>query len=452
MRLTPISLIEVGDRQRKERPAGHIPNLKSSILSKGLLHAIVITHDNRLLAGECRLKACRELQEDGLDFSYDGKPVERGMIPTSYIGDLTPDQLKEAELEENLIRANLGWLDENEARAAIHKMKKGENPDQSMRMTAEHILKSQGTEEPTKQAKVAEISRIQRALLIDQHKDNPRVKAAKSTGDAINIILDATEKKLKRNLVESGIVSSKHQVIKGDMFTVLPGLPAASFDTILCDPPYGIDIDKMKKEEGHHYDDSPETAHRIVKFIIKEGWRLLKAKGHLIIFCDHDHFLTFRELAEMQAYTCWRTPLIWQKGTTGHAPHGRLGFIHTYECLLWCTKGQKGLAEPGGPDIFDFSRVARGDKVHAAEKPSDLLKFLLRKASIPGEKVLDPCCGSGSILDAASALKMDVTAIEIDDIYHAEAVARLAKDITIEDFRSPLERFNEDILKLPAVL
>jgi DNA modification methylase len=451
MRLTNISEISIGPRQRKERPAGHLPALKASILSKGLLHAIVITQSGELLAGECRLKVIREIHEDGLTFLFDGKPVEHGTIPTSYISELSADLIKEAELEENLIRANLSWLEENEARAAIHKLKKGENPDQPIIATAEHILKHQGIE-PTPKMKNTERVRIQQALLIDQHKDNPRVKAAKSTSDAVNIILEATERKLKRNLVESGVISSKHQVIKGDMFVVLPGLPAASYDTILVDPPYGIDVDKMKRSEAHHYDDSPENANRIVRFLIRDGWRLLKPKGHLIIFCDMEHFLTFRELAEMQAYTCWRTPLIWQKGQTGHAPHGRLGFIHTYECLLWCTKGQKGLAEPGGPDIFNFPRVARGDKVHAAEKPVDLLKFLLRKASLPGEKILDPCAGSGSILDAASALKMDVTAVEIDDAYHAEAVARLAKDVAIEDFRNPLERFQEDILKLPTAI
>jgi len=450
MRYTLISEIEVPPRQRKEKAAGHLPNLKRSILSKGLLHAIVITQDEKLVAGECRLTVCKEIHEDGLAFQFDGKPVPASHIPTCYVGDLTPDDLAEAELEENLIRANLSWLDENEARALIHRRRKGLDPDATLKATAEHILKLQGEENPSEGQKNAERYKLRQALLIDQHKENPRVKAAKSANDAVNIILDNTEKKLKRQLIETGVVTSKHQVIKGDLFSVLPTLQPGFYDTILVDPPYGIGVDKMKRSEAHHYDDSPEEATRIVRFLIKDGWRLLKAKGHLIIFCDIEHFLIFREIAEMQAFTCWRTPLIWQKGVTGHAPHGRLGFIHTYECILWCTKGQKGLAEPGGPDVFNFSRVARSDKVHAAEKPVDLLKFLLRKASIPGEKILDPCAGSGSILDAASSLKMDVTAIEIDDTYHAEAVARLAKDIEIEDFRSPLERFNEDVLKVPG--
>lgn len=33
-------------------------------------------------------------------------------------------------------------------------------------------------------------------------------------------------------------------ILEGDVFEVLPGLPAVSFDAVLCDPPYALTADK----------------------------------------------------------------------------------------------------------------------------------------------------------------------------------------------------------------
>src|SRR5690349_6281427 len=103
MRLAKLSEIIIPPRQRQSKPPQHITDLKASIISKGLPHPPVLSEvDGKLslIVGECRLTAMRELHEDGHPFSHDRSIIPPGQIPYNLIGDLTPADLAEAELEE----------------------------------------------------------------------------------------------------------------------------------------------------------------------------------------------------------------------------------------------------------------------------------------------------------------------------------------------------------------
>src|ERR1017187_6028310 len=55
----PIDQIEVGFRYRKD--LGDVRVLADSIAEVGLLHPVVVTSSGRLIAGQRRLQACRQL-------------------------------------------------------------------------------------------------------------------------------------------------------------------------------------------------------------------------------------------------------------------------------------------------------------------------------------------------------------------------------------------------------
>jgi site-specific DNA-methyltransferase (adenine-specific) len=97
--------------------------------------------------------------------------------------------------------------------------------------------------------------------------------------------------------------------------------------------------------------------------------------------------------------------------------------------ILYATKGQRGLIT-SPVDILDFSRVSRSERVHAAEKPVELLEALIGCSTLPGDFVLDPCCGSGSSLVAANNLKRTGMGIEIDDTFYNTAMSNVYKTIT----------------------
>lgn len=442
MKYLPISeLIIPEDRQRGAIAPKHLQELASSIFSKGLLHPPVVRNDGRtLVVGECRSRAIMQLHEDGLAFFCNGEPVPKDTIPVLAIADLTIADLKEAELEENLIRANLSWLEESEARVLIVELRKSQDENATLSSVARELMEKTGKGEN------ATIQNLHRSIEVvkELRTGSPLAKkigAAKSVSEAYRIVQDARTADLRREMVDRGIVKTEHRVLLGDCQELLKTLQAGTVDTILSDPPYGIKADEMKKTAGHHYDDSPQNALAIYQTIFLEGFRLLRPKGIIFLFCDFEHFLTIREMGQRAGFTAWRTPVIWAKGEDGQAPWGKGGFTRTYEIFALFTKGAKEL-KGGGPDVKRFARPLRGERVHAAEKPVDLLLHLLNLAADPGDVVLDPCCGSGPVLEAATRARQRAIAIELDPDYHAEAVSRLttptADDQGVDPTDSPL--------------
>lgn len=67
-----------------------------------------------------------------------------------------------------------------------------------------------------------------------------------------------------------------------------------------------------------------------------------------------------------------------------------------------------------------------GDSIlHAAAKPPALYAELLRRSTVPGMKVLDPCAGSGPIFVAANMLNLTADGIEVSMQHAATALSRI---------------------------
>lgn len=426
MKTVPISLIKVEERQRKQIDEKALQELKTSIYSKGLFHAPVLSYSEpnnySLLVGERRLRAMEQLHTEGLTFHHDLLPVPLGEIPYVLISDLTPAQLLEAELEENLLRVNLTWQELTEARAKIHLARQMQNPDQTLKATAAEIAERTGaSQEYTRKE-------LSKALIIDKHKADPVVKTAKSAEDAYRAILDKYDTEFKAIAAKQATTTSTtHQLTHGDCRKLILDVPDGSINTILCDPPYGMNADKMRFDEDHHYNDSPDYAMEICQTILREGFRVAKPRASLFMFCDVVHFELLKEYASQQAWTVWRTPLIWYKGIEGHAPWGRGGFKRTYEMILFAVKGQKDLVSSGGPDVLEFKRQLRSEKTHAAGKPIDLLHKLVSLSCNFGDTILDPCCGSGGIFHAAHQHKCTVIGFEQEEAYYHQSLAAIGE-------------------------
>jgi modification methylase len=75
------------------------------------------------------------------------------------------------------------------------------------------------------------------------------------------------------------------------------------------------------------------------------------------------------------------------------------------------------------PDIIESS--ADENLGHGAQKPVSLFQGLLMRSCKPGDSVLDPFCGTGTIFPAAHALKVAATGIEREPAYYGIAVTRI---------------------------
>jgi site-specific DNA-methyltransferase (adenine-specific) len=434
-----LDRITIGPRQRKRIEASPLSELEESIRQRGLIHPPTYREIDgesgtiwQLIVGERRTTAMKKLHEKGVQFYHDGELVPRGQIPILTLQvTLTRADLKQVEFDENKIREPLPWQDEAEALAEIHRLRLDENPTQSRLATAQQLIDDKVVETNTSAHALAQ--RIQRATAITENLSNPTIAKARNETEAYNLILKTEEEKINASIANRRLASAGGipdvNIRLGDCTTVLPELGAGIADLILADPPFGIGADsggfRQRTVQHHNYEDTPEEARRIAQTIITEGFRVAKPMANLWLFTDIDMFMSLRDMCKAAGWTPFRTPVIWRKSASeGMAPWQGKGPRRTYELLIYATKGQRGLHQ-SPVDVLDFNRVSRSERTHGAEKPVDLLRHLIECSTLPGDFVLDPCCGSGSAMVAAKLSKRTGLGIESDVTFYNTAMSNL---------------------------
>jgi site-specific DNA-methyltransferase (adenine-specific) len=444
-----LSSITIGPRQRKRLESVPLADLEESIRQRGLIHPPTYRSLPRedggtlwqLIVGERRTTAMQKLHEKKIPFYHNGEIVPPGLIPILTLQDnLTRADLKQVEFDENKIREPLPWQDEAEALSEIHRLRLEENPNQSRLATAQQLIDDKVVETNTSAHALAQ--RIQRATAITENLSNPTIAKARNETEAYNLILKGEEEKINASLAKRRLASSHTihpiKIRHGSCVDILPKLDPGIADLILADPPFGIGADaggfRQRTIHHHNYEDTPENAIAVAQSIILDGFRIAKPMANLWMFCDIDMFFTLRDMCKRVGWVPFRTPIIWRKSASeGMAPWQSKGPRRTYEMLLYATKGQRGLIV-SPVDILDFSRVSRSERVHAAEKPVDLLELLITCSTLPGDFVLDPCCGSGSALVAARRTSRTGLGIEIDETFYNTAMSTVyAADAEPED-------------------
>ena len=193
MPFIPIASIAIRNRQR-EVDRATVGQLKLSIASKGLLHAPIIANDSAgtfLVAGMHRLTAISELHDEAMRVTYDGITVPDEHTPVVNVYDLDPADLMEAELEENIIRSPISWQDRARAIAAIHALRKEDNPDQTFMATAKELLQKQGL--PDVQPSGTFRRAIRDSVLLADNLHKPSVARARNATEAMGILLKEIE-------------------------------------------------------------------------------------------------------------------------------------------------------------------------------------------------------------------------------------------------------------------
>lgn len=417
MQAVPVEIADVliGERQRKnvEDPVlkRHIEELALDIQQNGLIHAISLQPDRTLIAGWCRLHAVKRLSAP---YRYGNVAVSPGFIPAVLVPANDPELAFRVELSENLRRKNLSPTDEATAIAELHRRLQTKNPTQTQAETGIVLDSLRGADR--KETQYTDSNRgheVAQNLVIAAFKNDPDVQKAKSRSEAYRIANRKLEQQFATGLGALTKVSSGSDftLLQGSCIDLLETLPAETFHGIVTDPPYGMGADKFGEQThalGHQYEDDEKTALAIAEHILSWGWRLCKSDAHLYMFCDIRLWSRLRQLAEHYSWSTFATPLIWYKPGLGHAPQPGF-FGRRYEALLFAQKGNRKLARSAA-DVFVHSSVKV--KTYAAQKPAELLREICGLSFFPGEHILDPCCGSGSIFAAAKPLKLKVTGID----------------------------------------
>ena len=421
MRAAPIHEIILVDRQRRVFDRRKLTELAESIASKSLMHAVVCVETEGvglvLVAGERRIRAIKELYAANRIFSFDGTIVPPGTVPYVLISDLDAIDLREAELEENVQREDLTWQEKVAALDELHSLRTAQDPTRTVVDTAREITTPQLS---TKRAE----AQIAEARILVEHLGDAEVAQASSAKAAYRLVRKKVEAEFTAKLAEMGIgTEHRHNFIEGDLHWELRQLhqqvliqdftTIAPFSCVIADPPYGMGADKFGDAASriHDYDDTWVNAESIYTSIFSWAYELATENAHIYIFCDVDHFVQVKNLAIERGWHPWRTPLMWNKVGSGsfHAPARFHGFRRSYELIFFASKGNRPFSMAYS-DIIECP--ADREKDVAAQKPVALYKTLLQRSCLPGEHVLDPCCGRGTIFLAAEDCQLTATGIE----------------------------------------
>lgn len=420
--MVPTRDIKVRERIRKGGPKpSAVQEMLESIRSPtGLLQPGLASRQDGgwvLTVGETRFRALeRHWLESDEPIKFGTTAIPPHMMPIIDIDTVDPRVLLKAEIDENLIRTDLSWQDRCDALAAYHTL----SPDNSTIISTARKLS-----EATGQSLNSVQTSIARSLIVSDNMDDPDVKKATSLREAWNIVklksvaavrdADQAERVVREAAGDSETGEHpRHHLYNDDCDNFFAEYSGPSFDLVLCDPPYGGNADAWtfkKVTHRHKYDDSLQTAMELYNTISKHGYRLCAARANIFLFCSADLWHIVADIVELNGWTVWPRPLIWVKSNEGMRPWGQAGFGYGYECLCYATKGDKGLINTH-MDVMTIYKPR--DRIHAAQKPTALYEKLINLSCIPGDHVLDPTCGSGTIFRAATITGTIATGVERD--------------------------------------
>ena len=463
MNTTKLSSITIpANRQRREFNLQKLEELKASIeLSEAkntqLLHPPVLRRGEDdsliLVAGETRLKAITDIFALGGSFRYSGRvfTAEDGLVPFTDLGELSPLEAKEAELDENIRRMDLTWQEHAAAVKELHELRSAQKqavryeasqlPDpakgaailsqvapQTIADTAQEVLgRADGYYQDT----------IRKELIVAKHLDNPAVAAAKTVQEAFKILKkEETRAEAAQLAVAMGrtSVEETYEILNMDCLVYMAD-PAnhGKFDVILTDAPYGMGADEFGNAGGklsgttHQYDDSYGAWFNLMHGPEGVGgwcelsYLVAKPEAHAYVFCDIDNFHVLKDAMTTAGWDVFRTPLIAFKQNSGRVPRPEHGPRRQYETILYAIKGGKKVNHIY-PDVIPCT----GDENmgHGAQKPVALFQNLLQRSVKPGDRVLDSFAGSGPLLEAAANCQCYSVLLEAVPAYYGMCLKR----------------------------
>lgn len=422
-------IIVLEDRQRKEFDSDYLVDLANSIERLGLIHPVTLRHNKLnqliLVAGECRIRALEYVWNMGGKVKCADEVFEDGFIPCVLLEELDSIDAMEIELEENIRRKDITWQEKAKATSQLFELrtlqaeKAGQAPPTVSDLTKE-LYGNIGSRETTRSE-----------IIVSRYLNDPEVAKSKTPKDALKILQRREELQKSADLgisVGRTFTSAAHRLHKGNCLMLMKEIPSSTFDCLLTDPPYGINAQDFGDADGkahgaHFYDDSFDNWLDLMNFLACESFRICKPQAHAYVFCDVDNFVILKTLFTEQGWRCFRTPIIWMNPNSQRAPWPHNGPQRKYQVALYAIKGDR----PTLRMAPDFVTYTSDDNLnHPAQKPVALYSDFLNRSCRPGDSVLDPFCGSGTVFPAAHGLKIKATGIELDDSAYGIAVKRLS--------------------------
>ena len=434
MRVDIVNPKDIWSGERIRTDYGELDDLVTSIKKYGVIQPIAVSQQvgengeqYKLLAGGRRYQAV-------LLANVEQVPIR------IYEEELSDLELRSIELEENVRRKDLTFIEDCNSKreihylqVAIHGEKVSTSPNakgHSLRDTAKLIDKSHAS--VVQDIKLANAMESFPEMPWDKCKNKSEAMKMYSKMEERIVRADLSEKagkflgKTNKKLVDSFIV--------GDFFEKVKGIPDKSIDFVEIDPPYAIDLPAKKDKNGYlaTYGDSYNEVEMgdYIEFIqttLEEAYRVMNDHSWLIMwFAPDPWFDLIYHMINNAGFKTKRLCGIWAK-PTGQTIHPEVYFGNAFEMFFYARKGDAkiNLDRRGRSNIFTYSPVTPTKKIHPTERPIELIEELLKCFAWEGSRVLVPFAGSGKTLNAAFNLKMHPLGYDLSQEYKDAFVSNI---------------------------
>lgn len=469
-----IASINIGDRIRKD--FSHVEDLAESIRDDGLIQPIVVDANHNLIAGESRLRACRDI-------------LQWKTIPVVYFELVDEAQRVRLEATENIQRKSFTWQEHCLAVDKVHRFESHQAALKSERWTMQETGRLLGFKSKVTIWYCTETAKALRA-------NDPEILKCDSMSDAIRVLLKRKEDEANKLLVkltmpapgqvpdllkldpatgkppvqsvddfysEVEAVAAKTEAaftpgVSGpDTVDEMPGQQAKTepvsvplsqmlhldnciqwmlrrpgvTDHIITDIPYAIDMDNLQQSGTGMDVSSTASEHDVdsnmilMREFFPAAYHAMKDNGFLITWCDQSQWQFMVDLALDAGFKVQRWPLVWHKTSPCLNQSAQFNYTKNFEIAMVCRKGNATLVRPQPSAVFSGPNDAK-DLGHPFAKPANLWTWLFDAVTIKGQTVLDPFAGVGSSTLAAIRYGLKPLSVELKEEHFNRAVVNVS--------------------------
>ena len=255
----------------------------------------------------------------------------------------------------------------------------------------------------------------------------------------------------------SGLASPSCSLILGDCLEVMKNLPDKSVDAIITDLPYATTSNKwdtpfpveawwleaMRVCRGAVVTTAsqPFTARMVMSNLpwFRHEWVWIKNRGSNFAntvrepMKEHESVLVFAEKK-------WTYNKQMQERTGGGADRVKYGVAFRSQSENYSEfegRDHQQLPEMRVPSSWQKFNCEVG--LHPTQKPLELMRYMVRTYTNPGDVVLDPCMGSGTTCLAAKLEGRGYIGIEREPKYFETAKTRIEGDADLFSANAPHE-------------
>lgn len=466
-KILPLNSILVEGRLRED--LGDIEELAASIRDNGLMQppvveAVVVdgVTQYQLRAGGRRYAALTLLATNEVPCD---NPYIYENIPVTLFSEMPSHQRVKMELEENLRRKDMTWIEKVVGIVKYHKAARRaallDGEQWSQAMTGDLLNMSQ--------ASVSVAFTIYEEIV----KKNPKVLAADNLNDALKSLvsdqLDAAQHEQMRRIqlkkaeaatlkgaapvepVSSKVILSAEQASPatvadrvqfskeeisafysiGDCLQVMPRLAAAGpINHIICDPPYGIEMSNLAGADASRAKTIARIADThvveenlaLLPEFLRTAYEVIALDGFLCMWYDLDHHEKIRIWAEKIGWRVQRWPLVWCKTSSCSNNAAQYNVTKATEVCYFMRRSEQSVLKKKQATNYLLAGSA-STPTHPFCKPAAAWNYCIESVSSKGQTILDPFAGEGSSLAAIFNSGRIPLGIEIDEKHVASGLS-----------------------------